>query len=156
MENYGLYIVKDEFFERFDKKHNLMDNKQERRPYYFGLEDKNGIIWLVPLSSKVEKYSSAIARYETRLGEGRCIFYYIAKVKDAERAFLIGDAFPCTEYYIKKPFTVKGAPYVIKNEKDIKALRSKLSQFLVLVRNGKLHPNANILAIEKLLVTEVL
>lgn len=149
MQSCGLYIVKDEFFTRFDAQQKLMDNKQERRPYYLGMQDKSGMLWLIPLSSQVSKYAAAIKRYEDKLGEGRCIFYYIAKVKGADKAFLIGDAFPCTAAYIKKPFTVNGTPYIFQNKEDIKALRSKLSQFVSLVRAKKLHPNANILELER-------
>ena len=58
MQSCGLYIVKDEFFTRFDAHRKLMDNKQERRPYYLGMQDKSGMLWLIPLSSQVSKYAA--------------------------------------------------------------------------------------------------
>lgn len=148
----GLYTIKDEYFSRFDAAGKMMDNKYARRPYYCGIKADNGILWLIPLSSKVEKYSLAIKRYEDKCGDGNCIFYYIAKLKGKESAFLIGDVIPCVDEYIAKPFTIKGAPFVIEDRSDIKALRSKLVRFLALVRAGKLHPNVDILDIEKQLL----
>ena len=89
----GLYTVKDEYFIRFDTHGQMMDNKYARRPYYCGIQADDGILWLIPLSSKVEKYSLAIQRYEDKCGKGNCLFYYIAKLKGRESAFLIGDVF---------------------------------------------------------------
>lgn len=154
VNNCGLYIVSDDFFAKYDPEHKLMLNKNEHRPYYCGLTLSSGIVWLVPLSSRVDKYQKSISLIELKRGKGSCVFYYIAKVKSEERAFLIGDAFPCTEKYIKKPFTIAGQPYVVQNKNDVVAIRKRLSRFLSLVRSGKLHPNADIIAIEKSLLRE--
>lgn len=154
IENCGLYIVTDEFFLKYDRDSKLMLNKNERRPYYCGI-NINGIVWLVPLSTKVEKYKKIIYATEKKHGKGKCVFYHIAKVKQEERAFLIGDAFPCTEKYIKKPFTISGIPYILRNKADVIAIRKRLSRFIALVRNGNLHPNADILRIEKALLDEL-
>lgn len=148
----GLYVISDEFFERYDSSHKLMLNKGEKRPYYCGIVAGNGILWLIPLSSQVDKYRKSIEADELKHGKGNCIFHYIAKVKGKDNAFLIGNAFPCTEAFIKKPFTIAGVPYVIQNQKDIAAVQQKLSRFIALVRNGRLHPNANIMDIEKSLL----
>jgi len=47
---YGLYNVKDTYFNDFKNKY-LSDNKQENRPYYCAVKNKDGIIWLIPISS---------------------------------------------------------------------------------------------------------
>lgn len=151
----GLYTVKDEYFARFDKNHLMLDNKEEKRPYYCGLRADNGLLWLIPLSSKIEKYSQLIERYEVNCGKGKCVFCYIAKLKGKKSAFVIGDAIPCTDRYILKPFTVGGEAFVIRDKTDIKNLRNKLSRFLSLVRIGKLKPYVDILAIEKELLEEL-
>lgn len=150
----GLYTIKDEYFYKFDPAHVMMDNKKQCRPYYCGVRADTGILWLIPLSSKVEKYSAAIERQEKKHGKGNCIYYYIAKLKGRKNAFLIGNAIPCTERYILKPFTLGGVPFIIKDQQDIKALKNRLSRFIALVRTGVIHPNADILSIEQALLKE--
>ena len=48
-----------------------MDNKNERRPYYYLLKDNDGIEWVVPMSSKVENYTLKIEKEEKKRGEER-------------------------------------------------------------------------------------
>lgn len=155
IESCGLYIIDDAFFSKFDRDHKLMMNKNERRPHYCGIVSDNGVVWLVPLSTQVDKYKKSVEAAEAKHGKGKCVFYYIGKIKGEERAFLIGDAFPCTEEYIKKPFTIAGVPYIVRNQKDVAAVRQRLSRFIALVRSGKLHPNANIMSIEKALLKDI-
>ena len=143
----GLYIIRDNYFSEFNTSGKMMSNKYERRPYYCGITMKNGIVWMIPISSQVKKYAASIKDDEEKRGE--CIFCYIARLKDRDSAFLIGDAIPCTEKYIKKAFTVSGKPFVIEDKEDIKEIRRKLSRFISLVRLGKLHPYVDILSIEK-------
>lgn len=150
IDNHGLCVLSDRYFEQFKMFcHNRnMDNKSEKRPYYLAVRGDD-IMWLVPLSSKVDKYTLAIERYEQKHGKGNCIFYYIAKIKRKDSVFLIGDVIPVTEEYIKKPFTVGGKPFVIENTHIIKQIKSRLSRYLTLVRAGKLSPAVDILGIEK-------
>lgn len=154
VENCGLYIVSDLFFERYDKQQKLMLNKNESRPFYCGITADNGVLWLIPLSSKVDKYRKLIEVSENKYGRGKCIFHYIAKVKGTERAFLISNTFPCSEKYIVRPFTVDGVPYVVKNKKDISEIQKRLARYIALVRAGKFRPSADILAIEKILLED--
>ena len=149
----GLYILSDEYFVKYGQ-FGMMSNKYENRPYYLALEGTNGIIWLVPLSSKVEKYRLSIAADEEKHGKGNCIFHYIARVKRRDSAFLIGDAIPVVEKYLLRPFMVNGAPFIVEDKQDVKAIQSKLARYLTLVRNGKLKPYVDILGIEKLLLAD--
>ena len=34
----------------------LKGNKEGNRPHYYCLEDADGLYWMIPLSSKIEKY----------------------------------------------------------------------------------------------------
>lgn len=149
VSQYGLCVVKDKYFQDFpDVRH--MSNKHESRPYYLAIYGKNGIIWLVPLSSQVEKYRAKIQADEKKYG--KTVFYYIARVKGKESAFLIGNTIPVTREYIKRPFTVAGAPFIIEDKQDIKAIQNKLSRYLTMVRYGKMRPNVDILSIERVLL----
>lgn len=145
---HGLYIIKDTYFERFKSSH-WMQNKNEKRPHYYALRGNDGILWMIPLSTKVENYKAKILKEEQRRGVGNCIYYHIGKIASNERAFLIGDMFPVTEQYIKNPFTISGVPYIVKNAPLNSVLYSKAMRFLALVEQGKIKSRTNILGIRK-------
>ena len=145
----GLCIISDNYFVDFPSVRH-MSNKHESRPYYLAVKQENGIIWVVPLSSQVDKYKAKVAEDERKHGDS--LFYYITRLKGRDNAFLIGNAIPVTEEYIKKPFTVQGIPFVIRDKNDIKKITSKLSRYLTMVRNGKLKPAVDILSIERQLI----
>ena len=147
----GLCKISDKYFSDFSSPRHMF-NKHENRPYYLAIKRQNGIYWLIPLSSQVEKYRAKIQADEKTHGES--IFYHIAQVKGKESVFLIGNVIPVTEEYIIGPFTVAGIPYVLANKEEIKAIRSKLSRYLAMVRNGKLHPSVDILEIERKLLSQ--
>ena len=149
VQQHGLCIVSDRYFSDFPSIRH-MSNKHESRPYYFAVRQADGIIWLIPLSSQVDKYREKIKQDEKKHGES--IFYYIAKVKGEDRVFLIGNMIPAKDTYIKDPFTVKGIPYIIENKIAIREIRSKSSRYLTLVRQKKLFPVVDILQIERQLL----
>ena len=56
MKKTGFYIIKDQFFEDMSDPY-LKGNKSERRPHYYCFKDtKENIYWMIPLSSKIDKY----------------------------------------------------------------------------------------------------
>lgn len=142
---YGLCIISDTYFEDYPSIRH-MSNKHEKRPYYLAVKQDDGIVWVVPISSQAEKYKAKIEADEKKYGT--CIFYHVTRLKGKENAFLVGNVIPVTECYIKKPFTVNGSPFVVQDKNDIKIIKSKLSRYLALVRNGKLKPAVDILDIE--------
>ena len=75
----------------------LKGNKKENRPHYYCFEDENtGIYWMIPLSSKIEKYRKIM---EKREAKGKtCDILHILRLDDKrESVFLIQDMFPITE-----------------------------------------------------------
>lgn len=154
IQKYGLLILRDQYFSDFPFE-SMMSNKYESRPYYLAVQERSGIIWVVPLSSQIDKYKAAIQKHETARGAGTCIYYHIAKIMGEESAFLIGDMIPVSENYIKKPFTLRSIPYVMENKTEIKSIQKKVSKYLALVRNGKLTPYVDILKIEQSLLAKL-
>ena len=64
MKKTGFYIIKDNFFNIFNDPF-LKGNKQGNRPHYYCFEDsKTGIYWIIPMSSKLEKYKRIIKNKE--------------------------------------------------------------------------------------------
>ena len=103
VENGKFYFIKDEFFSIF-KDYKLMENKENgnKRPCYFCFNDMENeeIIWFVPISSKVEKYKSI---YENKKKARKKVYNFVfGKVLGKEKAFLIQNIFPTTEFSNRK------------------------------------------------------
>lgn len=143
---FGLYKVKDQYFTDFPSNRHML-NKHESRPYYLSVKENNGIIWLIPISSKVEKYREKISADEKKYGE--CLRYHIFRFMKESRAALIGNMIPVTEEYIKGEFTISNRHYIVRDEESIKAIKKRSARYLSLVRAGKLRPYVDILEIER-------
>lgn len=147
----GLYTVKDRFFVDFPG-YPYMDNKNECRPYFYLVKDEDDILWMIPMSTKVETYQKKIVRIESKRGRGNCIFYYIGKIAGRERAFSIGDMFPITDEYINAPFTIGHTHYVVKDTSLRRAIHSRAMKFLRLVEQGIIHSDLDIMETKRKLM----
>lgn len=101
-----LYHIKDEFFDQINKK-GLMINHENghSRPSYLAIKDKE-ILWFIPLSTKVDKYRTIIAKKEKKYGSCKTIL--IKRIAGREQAILIQNVFPTLEKYIQSRHTIDG------------------------------------------------
>lgn len=143
--DYGLYKLRDSYFEKFSSKF-LIQNKSEKRPFYCAIRDANGTIWFIPLSTQVESYKLKIERDREKYGN--CLYYHIGKIAGRERVFLIGNMIPVKAVHVKSEFTINGIPYVVKDRSLIKAITVKAKRYLSLVKAKKLRPNLDIIKIQ--------
>ena len=63
-----VYQIKDEYFEKVQDS-NLMQNKEggTYRPTFYCLRDnKTSLLWMVPLSSRVEKFKATPAKQKSK------------------------------------------------------------------------------------------
>ena len=108
------YFLKDEFYNMFPNmfpNSGLIGNKdsddegEHRRPCFYCYEN-NGILWMVPISSKTEKYhkiyNEKVQKYKRNYDGIR--FGY---VNGKERAFLIQNICPTLPKYIEKQYCVQ-------------------------------------------------
>lgn len=153
IEPCGLYIISDQYFSDFPNER-YMDNKKESRPHYYALKDNDGTFWMIPLSSKVEKYRIKIEAIEKEHGPDSCILYCLVPIHGTERAVLICDMFPVSEKYILRAFTIDGIPYVIQNKNIQKVIRKKAMRYLSLVKRGILKSPLDILGTKNKLLTK--
>lgn len=153
IETSGLYIIKDEYFSDFPNP-KYMDNKGESRPHYYAVKDNDGLYWMIPISSKVEKFRAKIAEVEAKAGAGNCFLFAVAPVSGRERAFIISEMFPVTEDYILRPYTVKGKPLVIQNTEIQKMVRTKALRFLKMVDRGLVKSPLNVTETKNKLLKE--
>lgn len=148
---HGLYLVKDQYFADFRRPY-WMDNKNEHRPYYYLFLDRDGIPWVIPMSSQTENYQKKIEREEKKRGLGNCLYYHIGRVASTDRVFLIGDMFPISEEYIKAPFTIGKYHYISRNKKLNATIHSKAMRYLRLVEQGVMKSRNDVLGIKKSLL----
>lgn len=133
-----LYFVKEEFFQRFSSnssismpvKNNTSNGGRSNtgRPHIcISVPDPNRplqtLIWLVPISSKVEKYETEIAKQ--RLKYGRCDKIQIVTVMGDKRAALIQNMIPCTPQYISGIYKDHhGKPVELNRYDGVKVIES--------------------------------
>lgn len=129
----GFYIIKDKFFDIVNDPF-LKGNKQGNRPHYYCFEDlKTGIYWIIPMSSKLEKYKKII-EYKEKKGK-KCDILHIAKLdNDKESVFLIQDMFPITEEFVEREYTIAGNHMKVTSEHVVKEIERKARKVLSLLR----------------------
>lgn len=145
--------MKDDYFKRFAND-TWVKNKGESRPYYYVIEDTDGILWMIPLTTQTENLKSKIKNEEEKRGEGNCIFFHIGIVAGKERGFKILDLFPVTEGYIQRPYTIGKMPYIVKTSSLNKELRAKAMKVLALMKQGILLDKRRVLDIAEVLRCE--
>ena len=130
------YHLSDSFFEEIQDKYR-MSNKENGgyRPHFFAIRDNHNpnIFWMVPVSSKYEKYKSfydsQIAKYH------KCTKIVLGKFSGTDHAFLVQNAFPATAEYFDHIHTRFGSPATI-SEKTRKEIIKNLKTNLALHKKG--------------------
>jgi len=129
-----VYHIRESYFElaQDDK---LMRNHEggALRPTYFCLRDeKTQLLWMIPMSSRVEKYRPIIERETARYG--RCPKILIARYGDRSSVFLLQNMFPILPKYIGHVHTIAGVPMpvnpavqreVLQNFKEVRRLHAR-------------------------------
>lgn len=135
MKKTGFYVIKEEFFNQMNDPF-LKGNKKGNRPHYYCFKESNaGIYWIIPMSSKLEKYKKII---ETKELKGNpCDTFHIAKLdNNKESVFLIQDMFPITSQYIEREYTIAGNHLKITSEHLAKKIDKKARKVLSLIKKG--------------------
>lgn len=134
MKKTGFYIIKDSFFDKVNDSY-LKGNKEGNRPHYYCLEDSDGLYWMIPLSSRVEKYRKIM---DKKAREGKpCDIVHIVKLDDdRESAFLIQDMFPITAEYVEREYTIAGNHLMLTSEHSVKEIETKAKKVMALLKRG--------------------
>ncbi len=148
----GFYIIKDNFFKDMNDPY-LKGNKEANRPHYYCFkEDKEELYWMIPLSSRIDKYKKIINK---RINNGKsCDILHIIKLdNDKESVFLIQDMFPITEKYIERTYTIANNHLTITSEHSALEIEKKAKKVMNMLKKGvkftPTQPNVNLI-IEKL------
>lgn len=110
-----LYHIKDTFFFGFSDCA-LLENKEgkKKRPHFLLFKDRrhDKLWWVIPLSSKVEKYRN-LRDYKIKK-YGMCNTIVTGQTEgDRESAFLLQNMFPITAEYIDHVHTINNTPVQI-------------------------------------------
>jgi hypothetical protein len=135
MKKTGFYIIKDKFFDDMSDPY-LKGNKEGNRPHYYCMEDSiTGIYWMIPLSSRIEKYKRIM---EKKKQAGKpCDILHIVKLDDSrESVFLIQDMFPITEKYIEREYTIAGNHLMLTSEHTVKEIEHKARKVMGMLKRG--------------------
>lgn len=113
MKKTGFYIIKDKFFE----------------------ESTTGIYWMIPLSSKVDKFKKIIEKKE-KAGKPCDILHIVKLDDDRESVFLIQDMFPITENYIEREYTIAGNHLILTSEHVAREIERKARKVVGMLKRG--------------------
>ncbi len=145
-----VYHIKDEYFEKV-KDSKLMQNKENGayRPTFYCLRDEN---WMVPLSSRVNKFQ---AIYDKQVQKyGKCLTIVIGEFDGKKAAFLLQNMFPVTEYYLDHIHTRNSNPVPVKHSIH-RTISTNMKQLRQLHARGKKVVFPDILRLERLMLTEL-
>ncbi len=138
----GFYFISDKFYSDFPDPY-LMPNKtdeigqEHNRPcYYAYLDNKTGLYWVIPISSKVEKYQKIAENKRKKYG--RCDTILFGNVLGRKSAFLIQNMFPTTEEYFESQYinSRDGVPVRVDGAFE-KELKRSARRVIALVHNGR-------------------
>lgn len=135
MKQSGFYIIKEQFFEDMQDPY-LKGNKGENRPHYYCFKDtEKDIYWMIPLSSRVDKYQRII---DNKKKNGKsCDILHVVKLDDDKKSvFLIQDMFPITEKYMEREYTIAGNHLILTSEHVAKEIDKKARKVLALLKRG--------------------
>ncbi|WP_130180019.1 type III toxin-antitoxin system CptIN family toxin [Blautia producta] len=135
MKKAGFYIIKDKIFDDMPDPY-LKGNKQGNRPHYYCFEDSTmGIYWMIPLSSRIDKYKKITVQKESA-GKPCDIIHIVKLDDDRESAFLIQDMFPITEEYIEREYTIASNHLMLTSEHTVREIETKARKVMAMLKRG--------------------
>lgn len=152
----NLYFVTDDFFARIQDPYLKINYENTKRPHYFAVGDsKTGLYWLVPCSSKVEKFERLILEKQKKHKPTDTI--RIVKIFDRKTALLFQDMFPAAAKYIDGQYIKGGQPVRIADPKLIRELEKNAKKIINLLRRGvRFTPTQpDVIKIETMMLGEV-
>ena len=98
-------------------------------------EIENNFVWMIPLSSRIEKYKK-IVENKKKVGKPCDIIHIVKLDDDRESAFLIQDMFPITDEYIERKYTIAGNHLMLTSEHTVKEIEQKARKVMGMLKRG--------------------
>lgn len=150
-----VYHIKDEYFAivQDDK---LMRNKESGnfRPTYYCIKDEDtGLLWVVPMSSRVDDKYKAI--HDKQVSKyGNCLTIILGTYDDKKAAFLLQNMFPITQDYLHHIHTKNNNPVPVTHSLQEK-IKKNMQQIKRLHAKGHKLVFPDITRLEKLMIAEL-
>jgi len=155
------YFIHDDYYNKFEgmgllENKEIVNGKLHGRPCYYAFkEDNSDIYWMIPVSSKIDKYKreyeKAISKY--KICDGISFGYILGE----KTAFLIQNMCPVTDQYITNVYIDKNTSNPITIPQKLKSeLNSKIRKTIRLYRKGIRIVLSMALEIEKILLDEII
>ena len=150
-----LYFVNDTFFERVNDPYLKINYDNTSRPHYMAfLDTATSLYWLVPCSSKIEKYENIVEQKQKNNKPTDSI--KIIKIQDKKTVLLFQDMFPISANFIKEQYVRGGQTVCIADPKVVADLEKTAKKIKNLLKRGvcftPMQPNIH--AIEILMLEE--
>ena len=150
-----LYFIKDSFFEYVDDPNLMINYQNSSRPHYYAVRDrKTNLYWMIPCSTRVEKYEQIL---EKRKRYGRPTdTIKIVKIWGRKSVLLLQNMFPVSEKYVACPYVRKGKTVSLNHEATITEIEIMANRVIEMIRAGvrfiSTQPDA--MRIERLMLKE--
>ncbi|MBN4062688.1 MAG: hypothetical protein COA82_02935 [Alkaliphilus sp.] len=156
IESGYMYFISDEFFKKINDPCLKINYKNTKRPHYYVIKDnKTSLYWVVPCSSKVDKFQAIINKKEALNKSANAI--KIINIQGKKTALLFQDMFPISEKYFFEQYIRGGQPVFIANPKQVELLQKNAKKIIKMIhRDVKFtptQPNANL--IERVMLNEL-
>ncbi len=130
-----LYFISDDFFQKIRDPYLKINYKSTKRPHYFAFRDSTtGLYWLVPCSSKIEKFEKIISKKQKEHKPTDTI--KIIKLFDEKTVLLFQDMFPIIAPYISEQYIKGGKPVKIADPRLILELEKTARKVIIMLHRG--------------------
>lgn len=152
----NIYFVRDSFFQKVADPYLKINYDTTKRPHYFALQDtETSLYWLVPCSSKIEKFERILEQKKERHKPTDTI--KIVTIQNRKTALLFQDMFPISTGYIDSQYIRGGQSVYMADPKVVQDLEKTAKKVIKLIRRGirftPTQPDVN--RIEKLMLEEL-
>ena len=157
MKTKRFYFLHDKLIEDFPEesaallinKGNAIVGNHHDRPCYYVFTDENGIHWMIPLSSQLDKYHKIFDKNVEK--RGYCNSIIFENVLGHEKAFLLQNMFPVTDEYIREQYTKENHEVKIRYKTEI-LLEKYAKRIIKKARIGVKNTFTNIMHMEQKLL----
>ena len=149
-----VYHINDSYFKKV-RDDRLMQNKERGtyRPTFFCMRDeKTSLLWMIPMSTRVEKFRAIHDRQTARYG--KCLTIVLGEYDNREAAFLLQNMFPILPHYLDHIHTRNGNPVPVKYSVQ-QEVKSRVKQIRKLTERGIQVVFPDIVRLEKLMLEEL-
>ena len=152
------YFLKKEYFLDFPNSNFMNDHandeQEHKRPCFCPFTEDGIIYWLIPISSKVDKFEKIYQEKKRRYG--KCDTIDFCNVLGHKKAVLIQNMCPVSKNYISNEYLDAWQNPVQICQKTRRRIIRKAKKILHLQRNGHDLVFGNVLEIEKQLLRHLL